>query len=595
MLANSRELWIDEWLRGLVHPSARARLADEIRHARFVTAVIVMALLSVVTFPLILAAEAPLDVLAVWGGLILTSLMAVHVLSRTGRLDLAQAIVSASLTGFIVVAAAALRLPVPALCVALLAVPLEAAASGSRRGLFAAGMSMLIGFVVAFQIDPADALSLPLFGILTVAAMVVLAHMSARLLVESKLDGMLARRHPSASVHQNETLNALDDLVTWHDRNGAILRSNGASTKLLGAPASAIEGSGLFTRILVGDRPAYLKAVGDAARGSATAVAQFRVKREDDNDGHGFIWVEMRVHGVRLSDDLTCAAIAVTRDISAHRRYAEERDALRRDAVNANDARAELLATVSHELRTPLNAIIGYAEILMGRGNLVLLERRESYAEIIHQSGEHMLGVVNTLLDLSAIEAGHYGLAFEPVALPALVHDCCAVIALRAEQAGIALNTDLPDDIPEIIADRRACRQMLLNLLSNAVKFTPRGGEIRVEVQRQGDAVSISVHDTGIGVEEEDLALLGMRFYRGRGRSRPEEKGSGLGLSVVRGLVALHRGSIRIGSAPGNGTVVRITLPIDGQRDNAEAAEASTSPAALALAPPSDMIVLKTG
>ena len=124
---------------------------------------------------------------------------------RTGRLDLAQAIVSASLTGFIVVAAAALRLPVPALCVALLAVPLEAAASGSRRGLFAAGMSMLIGFVVAFQIDPAEALSLPLFGILTVAAMVVLAHMSARLLVESKLDGMLARRHPSASVHQNRT------------------------------------------------------------------------------------------------------------------------------------------------------------------------------------------------------------------------------------------------------------------------------------------------------------------------------------------------------------------------------------------------------
>ena len=246
-------------------------------------------------------------------------------------------------------------------------------------------------------------------------------------------------------------------------------------------------------------------------------------------------------------------------------------------------------------MRTPLNAIIGYAEILMGRGNLVLLERRESYAEIIHQSGEHMLGVVNTLLDLSAIEAGHYGLAFEPVALPALVHDCCAVIALRAEQAGIALNTDLPDDMPEIIADRRACRQMLLNLLSNAVKFTPRGGEIRVELQRQGDAVSISVHDTGIGVEEEDLARLGMRFYRGRGRSRPEEKGSGLGLSVVRGLVALHRGSIRIGSAPGNGTVVRITLPIDGQRDNAEAAEASTSPAALALAPPSDMIVLKTG
>jgi cell cycle sensor histidine kinase DivJ len=298
---------------------------------------------------------------------------------------------------------------------------------------------------------------------------------------------------------------------------------------------------------------------------------------------------------VRLSDDLTCAAIAVTRDISAHRSYAEERDALRRDAVNANDARAELLATVSHELRTPLNAIIGYAEILMGRGNLVLLERRESYAEIIHQSGEHMLGVVNTLLDLSAIEAGHYGLAFEPVALQALVHDCCAVVALRAEQAGVALMTDLPDDIPEIIADRRACRQMLLNLLSNAVKFTPRGGEVGVEVRREGDNLAISIRDTGIGVAEEDLLRLGAPFYRGAGRSRPEEKGSGLGLSVVRGLVALHRGSIRIGSAPGNGTVVRITLPIDGHRDDSKAAGATGTNVALALAPPSDMIVLKTG
>jgi cell cycle sensor histidine kinase DivJ len=300
----------------------------------------------------------------------------------------------------------------------------------------------------------------------------------------------------------------------------------------------------------------------------------------------------MRVHGVRLSDDLTCAAVAVTRDITAHRRYAEERDALRREAVSTNDARAELLATVSHELRTPLNAIIGYAEILMGRGNLVLLERRESYAQIIHQSGEHMLGVVNTLLDLSAIEAGHYGLAFEPVAMSGLVRESCAVVALRAEQAGISLVMDLPDDLPEIIADRRACRQMLLNLLSNAVKFTPQGGEVRVEARREGDCVALSVHDTGIGVAQEDLSRLGVPFYRVAARSRPEEKGSGLGLSVVRGLVALHRGSIRIGSAPGDGTVVRLTLPIDGYRgDGADAA----APAPLALAPSSAMIVRKTG
>ncbi len=152
-----------------------------------------------------------------------------------------------------------------------------------------------------------------------------------------------------------------------------------------------------------------------------------------------------------------------------------------------------------------------------------------------------------------------------------LVRESCAVVALRAEQAGVSLVVDLPDDLPEIIADRRACRQMLLNLLSNAVKFTPHGGEVRVEARRDGECVALSVHDTGIGVAQEDLARLGVPFYRGAARSRPEEKGSGLGLSVVRGLVALHRGSIRIGSTPGDGTVVRLTLPIDGharqQRD----------------------------
>nr|WP_246504957.1 PAS domain-containing sensor histidine kinase [Microvirga antarctica] len=396
---------------------------------------------------------------------------------------------------------------------------------------------------------------------------------------------------PPRRQREDETLLALDDLVTWHDRNGAILRSNGASASLLGVPSSAIHGSGLFTRILVGDRPAFLKAVSDAARGATTATAQFRVKTGEPSGG--VVWVEMRVHGVRLSDDLACAAVAVTRDISALRSYAEERDVLRREAVNANDVRAQLLATVSHELRTPLNAIIGYSEILRGKGNLVLLERRESYAQIIHQSGEHMLGVVNTLLDLSAIEAGQYALDFEPVAMAELVRECCLVVALRAEEAGIALTVDLPEDLPKIVADRRACRQMLLNLLSNAIKFTPRGGEVRVEARRDRMWLSLSVHDTGIGVAEEDLARLGVPFYRGAGRSRADEKGSGLGLSVVRGLVALHRGQFSIAHATGNGTIVRISLPVAAATADDVTDDMAMAP--LALPHSSHMMMLKTG
>ena len=307
------------------------------------------------------------------------------------------------------------------------------------------------------------------------------------------------------------------------NRNDAILRSNGASTKLLGAPASAIEGSGLFTRILVGDRPAYLKAVGDAARGSATAVAQFRVKREDDNDGHELIWVEMRVHGVRLSDDLTCAAIAVTRDISAHRRYAEERDALRRDAVNANDARLNSChrePRVAHPVECHHRLCRNFDGTRQPGSARTPRELRRDHSSIRRAHARRRQHAPRSLRHRGGTLQGSHSnrLRYRPLStIAARSSHCEPNRRHRAEHRSAGR-------IPEIIADRRACRQMLLNLLSNAVKFTPRGGAIRVEVQRQGDAVSISVHDTGIGVEEEDLALLGMRFYRGRGRSRPRKR-----------------------------------------------------------------------
>ena len=227
-----------------------------------------------------------LDVLAVWSGLILTSLMAVHVLSRTGRLDLAQAIMSASLSIFIVVARTPCDFSVPALCLALLAVPLEAAASGSRRGLFAAGMSMLIGFVVALPDRSGRThCRCRCSGIIMVAAMVVLAHVSARLLVESKLDGMSSRAGiPLRRSTQNETLNALDDLVTWHDQQRHDPALQWRLDKTSRRACVGHHGSGLFTRILVGDRPAYLKAVSDAAEARHSGRA-IRVKTEDDNDG----------------------------------------------------------------------------------------------------------------------------------------------------------------------------------------------------------------------------------------------------------------------------------------------------------------------
>jgi len=567
--------------------------AERARQERFIVSRTVTSLMALAGLPLSLLGEVGSGLLGTWAVLTLAPLASVLVLSRWGRLDVAQVLVSAALALFVAHAAAASEVPLHLAVLALLVVALEALTSGSRRAFGGACLFSLVGVPLAIILrregvaDP----SLPSGALLAMAGAIVLGHVLSRVVMDAKLDALLAARAASGPERDAQALLAIDDLVTWHDQNGVILRSNGASTRLLGAPPSAIHGNGLFTRIHVADRPAFLKAVSDAANGSGFAVARFRVQT-GDAAAQSAIWVEMRAHRLILPGDERCAAVAVTRDITEHQRHAEELDAMRREAVSASEARAQLLATVSHELRTPLNAIVGYAEILMGKGGPSLLDQRESYAGIIHQSGQHMLGVVNTLLDLSAIEAGHYHLAFEPINVADLVGECCTVMALPAEQGGITLGQEIAPGLPELVADRRACRQILLNLLSNAVKFTPKGGRVTVQARCDGESVILAVRDTGIGVPEVDLPRLGMPFYQGSTRSRAE-KGNGLGLSVVRGLVTLHQGRLRIASAPGDGTCVRISLPIDARR--AAAAKGLVPAARQADHEMHDVIVLKTG
>jgi cell cycle sensor histidine kinase DivJ len=296
-------------------------------------------------------------------------------------------------------------------------------------------------------------------------------------------------------------------------------------------------------------------------------------------------WLDMRVHSLRLGGDDPCAAVAVMRDISEHKRVEAERDAMRRDAAGEKAARADLLAKVGHELRPPLNAIIGYSEILMGKGGPGLGDTRRSYAEIIRRSGEHMLGTVDAALDLSALEAGRYRLTFDEIDMADLVQECCRDMALPARQAGIALSHALAPGLPRPVADRGACRRILLHLLSDAIKRTRREGHVSVDARQDGDAVVLSVRGTGMA--EPDLLPLGKPLHHDpmQSRLRPDDS---LGLSVARGLVALHPGRMRMASAPGSGACVRISLPVDACR----AARKSHPEAA-----PSnhDRLVLKTG
>ena len=190
-------------------------------------------------------------------------------------------------------------------------------------------------------------------------------------------------------------------------------------------------------------------------------------------------------------------------------------------------------------------------------------ERRREYAEIVHASGLHLLAVVNTLLDMSKIDSGNFDVVPEPFQIAAVVHGCCDLMQLKAEQAGILLTRDIARDLPELVADRRACRQILINLLSNAVKFTPKGGRVSVSVQRRHDRIELAVADTGIGIAEADLPRLGDPFFQAGSAYSRSHEGTGLGLSVVRGLVGLHQGELTIESADGDGTAVTVSLPID--------------------------------
>jgi cell cycle sensor histidine kinase DivJ len=222
---------------------------------------------------------------------------------------------------------------------------------------------------------------------------------------------------------------------------------------------------------------------------------------------------------------------------------------------------------MSHELRTPLNAIIGFSEILADDRLMPLTPaRRTEYAGLIRRSGEHVLEVVNSVLDVSRIEAGAFAIARESCDAGTTVSQSAALMALRAEAAGVELRCSVAPDLPPIMADRRALTQVALNLIANAIKFTPRGGDVSVLVRRAGGGVSIMVRDTGVGVASEHLARLGEPFFQvddAEGRARD---GAGLGLSVVRGLVELHGGEFAIESASGAGTRVTVTLPADGRR-----------------------------
>jgi cell cycle sensor histidine kinase DivJ len=243
----------------------------------------------------------------------------------------------------------------------------------------------------------------------------------------------------------------------------------------------------------------------------------------------------------------------------------------RDEAESASRAKTQFLASMSHELRTPLNAVIGFSEILDRELFGTLGEQRyRDYARMIHESGEHLLHVVNDILDMSKIEAGKFKLLKEPFDVSSLVSSCTDVMRHEAEAKQLKLIAEVPSGLPELVADKRACKQMLLNVISNAIKFTDAGGVVRISAREADGMIELIVADNGIGISEHDLPKLGHPFVQADNAYNRSHDGAGLGLSVVQGLARLHEGRLEMASKLRQGTTATIVLPVklpQGERD----------------------------
>jgi two-component system cell cycle sensor histidine kinase PleC len=238
-------------------------------------------------------------------------------------------------------------------------------------------------------------------------------------------------------------------------------------------------------------------------------------------------------------------------------------DEARTRAEAANISKSRFLAQMSHELRTPLNAILGFSEVMKSEvfGPHAVPTYKE-YAADIHNSGVHLLNLINEILDLSRIEAGRYELNEEAVDLALVVADCHRLLQLRAHNRGISIHEAFEPELPRLWADERACRQICLNLLSNAIKFTPQGGEVWLKVGwTAAGGQYMSVKDNGPGIPEDEIPIVLASFGQGTNAIKSAEQGTGLGLPIAKNLIDMHNGTFTLKSKLRFGTEVIVTFP----------------------------------
>ena len=568
---------IRAYIDSLVHLSARLDPLTAARHRAFIAPRLMGGLIALTALPIHLALSGvPSTPEILFYGWLTTPILVAYYLSRTGHYEGAQLASSASLTVLIGMVSLASGGFASFAAVWLVVVPLEAALSASRRVVLAASGMAFIAAAALYAFGHAPVLAGAALGSSVLMALGVI---SAALYATGLALGSasLARTSSRLLVVEEDRYRLLarniTDVITRHRRNGTVRFASPAAESLFGVAPKTLLGHGLFDRVHVADRPAYLTALANAATQGVGSSVEFRIRRERPEQPDApvsFIWVEMRCRALdRAADEKNAEneVVAVIRDVTDRKMQEQSIDDARQEAERANAAKSHFLATMSHELRTPLNAIIGFSEMLTNEETMQLdAARRREYATLIGESGHHLLSVVNGILDMSKIESGNFEITPEPFTPAPVVSTCCDLMALRAREAGIDLVCRIPADLPDIVADKRAVKQILINLLSNAIKFTQRSGKVVVTAETRGDDMIIRVEDTGVGIGEDDLPHVGDPFFQARTAYDRPHDGTGLGLSIVKGLVELHGGELDIKSRLASGTTVSVRLPIDCEK-----------------------------
>ena len=570
---------VRDYITSLVHPSAQHDALTAARHRAFIAPRLLGSVVALASFPVYLMVRgAPTAIeLMVFGWLVAPILIA-YFLSRTGRYESAHELSALALTGLVTVVAMSTGGIASFAAIWLVVVPLEASLSASRRvvaiastfALAAAGLLVVVSVLDLLPVPVARAhVELAALGIVSAALYAAGLALGAEALSRTSFWLLYAEEDRYRLLARNMT-----NVITRHGRDGGVLFVSPVAQSLFGCGVAELHGQGLFGRVHVADRPAYLRALGDTAALGESRSAEFRVRCEASDAGNRpaaqFVWIEMRCRALEqaaVEAGSRREVVAVLRDVTERKWQEQALEDARAEAERGNAAKSRFLATMSHELRTPLNAIIGFSDMLMKEDALRLdTRRREEYAGLINDSGQHLLAVINGILDMSKIETDNFEITPEPFSPAQVIAVCCDLLALHANEAGVVLERAPASELPEIVADKRALNQILLNLLSNAIRFTDRGGRVTIGGRAEAGNIVFVVEDNGVGISDEDLARVGEPYFQARASYDRRHGGTGLGFSIVKGLVRLHGGEVTIQSRIGEGTRVSVRLPLDCER-----------------------------